>query len=127
MGEITDEEFNLMLDKATERGRIADETEPRATSARYDRSSGKIIVELRNGCTFAFPTTIAQDLREATPDQLAEVEITPFGSGLHWPSLDVDFTVSGLVSGIFGTAKYMAQMGAQPRRAIANCRSKKPA
>jgi Protein of unknown function (DUF2442) len=94
---------------ARERGRIAMQTQPRATSARYDAKSGRIIVELVSGATFAFPPELVQDLCDGTPAQLAEVEISPVGFGLHWPSLDVDFTVPGLMNGIFGTARWMAQ------------------
>lgn len=50
MGHLEDDEFEAAL----ERGRIARQCEPRATSARYDRESGRIIVELTNGCTFAW-------------------------------------------------------------------------
>ena len=30
--------------------------------------------------------------------------------GLHWEKLDADFTVPGLLAGIFGTKRYMAQL-----------------
>ncbi len=46
MAELTD----AQIDAAAERGRIASLTEPRAASARYDRDSGRVIVELTNGC-----------------------------------------------------------------------------
>jgi hypothetical protein len=42
---------------------------------RYDRQLDRVIVDLTNGCTFAFPPRIAQGLETATADQLAEVEI----------------------------------------------------
>jgi aspartyl protease family protein len=35
-------------------------SEPRATVARYDRASGRIVVEPTNGCVFAFPARRAQ-------------------------------------------------------------------
>ena len=103
--EITDAE----IDAARERGRIAQETEPRATSARYDVKSGRIIVELTSGATFAFPPALVEGLSDATVAELSEVEVSPIGFGLHWPSLDEDYTVPGLMNGIFGTARWMAQ------------------
>jgi len=102
--ELTDAE----IEAAQERGRIAQESEPRAASARYDSKSQRIVVELTNGATFAFPPALAQGLRDATPEQLAEIEVSPYGSGLHWPQLDEDYTVPGLVNGVFGTARWMA-------------------
>lgn len=96
------------VEAAEERGRIAMETEPRATSARYDAKSGRIVVELTSGATFAFPPDLAQGLCDATPAQLAEIEVSPAGFGLHWPQIDVDYGVPGLMNGIFGTARWMA-------------------
>lgn len=68
-----------------------DETEPRATSARYNRRTRRIEVELRDGCLFAFPTEIVEGLSGATADQLAQVEVDGNGAALHWEGLDVDY------------------------------------
>lgn len=65
-------------------------------------------MELSNGATFAFPPSLVEGLSGATPEQLAEIEVSPIGFGLHWPQLDEDYSVPGLMNGIFGTAKWMA-------------------
>jgi len=104
MAELTDAEIAA----AIERGRVYRETHPHAASARYDRKADRVIVELTSGATFAFPPRLVQGLADATPDQLAEVEVLGAGSGLHWEALDVDYSVPGLVNGLFGTAKWMA-------------------
>ena len=104
MAELTDRE----IDAALERERVAAETEPRAVAARYDAKSGRIIIDLTNGATFAFPARLAEGLADARPEDLAEIEILGRGHGLHWERLDVDFSVPGLVAGIFGTARWMA-------------------
>lgn len=109
MVELTD----AQIDAALERGRIARLNEPRATAVRYDRSLGQIVVELTNGCSFAFPPRLAEGLQEATEDQLAQVEILGAGHGLHWEGLDVDLTVAGLLAGLFGTRAYMARCAGQ--------------
>jgi len=100
---------NAQIDAALERGRIARETEPRAATARYDRQLGRILVDLTNGCTFAFPPRLAQGLETATDDQLAGIEILGDGYGLHWQAVDVDLSIPGLLAGIFGTKAYMAR------------------
>ena len=105
MAELTD----AQIDAAAERGRIARLTEPRAANARYDRDAGRVIVELTNGCVFAFPPRLAQGLEVATDDQLASVEILGSGYGLHWEALDVDLSVPGLLAGLFGTRAFMAR------------------
>ena len=105
MVEVTDAEIAA----AEERGRIARETQPHAASARYDARSDRIIVELTNGATFAFPPRLAQGLADASADELAEVEISPRGYGLHWETLDIDYSVPGLVNGVFGSKAWMQE------------------
>jgi hypothetical protein len=109
MADVTD----AAIDAALERGRAARASEPRAAAARYDRASGRVIVDLENGCTFAFPPRLAQGLEGASDDQLAAVEILGQGYGLHWEELDVDLSLPGLMAGIFGTKAWMARRAGQ--------------
>ena len=109
MAELTD----TAIDAALERGRTARAGEPRAAAARYDRTSGRVIVDLENGCTFAFPPRLAQGLEAASDEQLAAVEILGRGYGLHWEALDVDLSLPGLMAGIFGTKAWMARRAGQ--------------
>ena len=81
--------------------------EPRAKRARYDRKTGRVLVELTNGCSFAFPARRAQGLEDASDDELAEVTILGLGLGLHWERRDVDLSVPGLLAGLFGTKAWM--------------------
>ena len=108
---LTDEELRAEIREARKQTRIADETEPRAKNARYNRRTGRIEIELKDGCLFAFPTEIAQGLRGASPEQLAAVEVEGNGYALHWEELDADFTVAGLVAGRFGTKRWMSELG----------------
>lgn len=105
MAELTD----AQLAEAEERGREAAASEPRASSAHYDAKSRRIVVDLTSGATFAFPPHLAQGLADATDAELAAVEILGDGYGLHWEELDVDFTVPGLLAGVFGTRSWMAR------------------
>lgn len=104
---------DAQIDAAVERDRIARANEPRAVEARYDQTSGRVIVDLENGCTFAFPPRLAQGLDTATDEQLAAVEILGQGYGLHWESLDVDLSLPGLMAGLFGTRAWMARLAGQ--------------
>ena len=111
MAELTDAD----IDAALARGRSARTSEPRAAKARYDRKTGRVVVELTNGCTFAFPPRLVQGLETAADDQLAAIEILGQGYGLHWEALDVDISVPGLMAGIFGTKAYMARLAGQAK------------
>lgn len=109
MAELTD----AQIDAALERGNAARLREPRAAAARYDRRLDRVVVELTNGCTFAFPPRLAQGLENATEDQLAAIEILGAGYGLHWDALDADLSIPGLLAGLFGTKAYMARQAGQ--------------
>ncbi len=85
--------------------------EPRAKAAHFDRTSKRVVVELTNGCTFMFPSELAQGLRGCDPELIAEVEVEAFGLALHWERLDADLTIDGLLAGMFGTKRWMAEMG----------------
>jgi hypothetical protein len=104
---------NADIDAAIERGRIVRASEPRAASARYDADSGRVTVEMENGCAFAFPPGLVQDLATATPDQLARVEVIGNGYGLYWEALDADIAIPNLMAGIFGTQAWMARRAGQ--------------
>lgn len=96
-----------MIEAAMKRGEKVVRNEPRARSARYDRRSGRIIVALTNGCTFAFPARDAEGLEGAADAALDDIEILGAGAGLHWERLDVDLSVPGLLAGLFGTKAWM--------------------
>lgn len=68
------------------------------------------MVELDNGCAFAFPVDQAQGLADAKVADLQRIEITPSGLGLHWPTLDADLSVPALVRAVLGTKQWMAQI-----------------
>lgn len=103
MASLTDAAFEA----AKRRGDAMLETEPRAVSGRYSRETGRVTVELANGCAYVFPSVLVQDLSEAGPDDLAVIEVDGAGFNLHWPRLDVDLYVPALVSGVFGTRDWM--------------------
>ena len=67
-----------------------------------------MIVDLTNGCSFAFPPHLVQGLEGASDEQLSKAEILGAGYGLHWEELDVDVSVPGLLAGVFGTSAYIA-------------------
>jgi hypothetical protein len=104
---------DTVIDAALERGRAAHASEPRAIAARYDRTSGRVIVGLENGSTFAFPSRLAQGLDAASDDQFAAVEFLGRGHGLRWEESDADLFLPNFMAGIFGTEIWMARHAGQ--------------
>ena len=115
---MVDRIFNREYRRALERAAAADAIEPRARFARFDRRSRRVIVELRNRAKFIFPPELVEGLGGASLDDLARVDVSPSGAGLHWPTLDVDFSVPALMAGVFGSRTWMRhlQKTSQPGR-----------
>ena len=82
----------------------------RATAARYDRATQRVVLELTNGYLFAFPVRAVRALDAATPAQLAAIEIDPSGDGLRWDSLDVDVSVPGLLFAAVGVEERLRHL-----------------
>jgi hypothetical protein len=81
---------------------------PRAVEARYDRRRARVVVRLDSGLELAFPPALAEGLDKGSPKELSEIEISPTGLGLHWPKLDADLYLPGLLNGVFGSPRWMA-------------------
>lgn len=109
MVQKTDPQLEAQFDAAEARGQDLMTTAVRAAGARYDDATGRVTLELTNGCAYAFPARLVEDLSGATDDQLADVEVDGLGFNLHWPALDADLYVPALVSGMFGTRDWMTR------------------
>ncbi|HRE45601.1 MAG TPA: DUF2442 domain-containing protein [Terricaulis sp.] len=106
----TDDEF----ERASQRGAVRRAKQVLAKAARYDRTSGKIVIELSNHIEIAFPAAAAQGLKGASAADLAKIEITGAGTGIHFPRLDADLYVPALLEGMLGSRRWMAaQLGAK--------------
>lgn len=79
---------------------------PIPVSVRFEAASARIIVDFNNGASFMVPARAIEGLQDATAEQLADVELLG-ETGLHWETLDVDYTVAGLMNGIFGSRTFM--------------------
>jgi hypothetical protein len=89
-----------------------------AVAARYDPRTSRVIVRLNTGVELTFPPSLMEGLTGGSQEQLAAIEISPAGLGLHWPKLDADVYIPALLQGIFGSRRWMAaQLGAAGGRA----------
>ena len=75
----------------------------------------RIVIDLDNGAEFSFPPILAQGLSHASEADLKQIQISPLGTGLHWPKLDVDLTVEGLLAGVFGGHFWMRDLADKPK------------
>jgi hypothetical protein len=58
-----------------------------------------IIVELLDGRTISAPLVWFPRLSQATKEQLDNWELLGDGEGIHWPDVDEDLSVAGLLAG----------------------------
>jgi hypothetical protein len=107
----TDVELQRQFAAATARAAQADRHGLRAVAATYDKRTKRVVLEFTSGVVVQIPIHLLQGLVEASPQELAAVTLSPQGTALHWDALDVDFSVAGLVAGVFGTRVWMAELG----------------
>lgn len=81
---------------------------PTAAAAHYDKRMGRVVIDLSTGLSIAFRPKDAQGLEQAKPEQLTTIEISPSGLGLHFPAIDADIYLPGLLEGFLGSRRWMA-------------------
>ena len=64
---------------------------------------GNIVIVFESGMEVRFPVEKNPRLAKGNSKQLGNVEISPFG--LHWPDLDEDLSIRGILNGNFGQGK----------------------
>ena len=62
-------------------------------------TEGELIVVFADGRRLAAPLTWFPRLLKATPEQRARFELLGDGVGIHWPDVDEDLSVEGLLRG----------------------------
>ena len=62
--------------------------------------NGHIVVIMESDAEIRFPVADNPRLANGTPQQLSNIEASPFG--LHWPDLDEDLSFAGLLQGDHG-------------------------
>ncbi len=104
---------------ANERAREMERSVPRVVAAHYDRKPGRIVLELSSKVIVSFSPRDAEGLEDAKPSELNAMEISPSGFGIHFPALDADLYVPGILEGHLGSKRWMAarlgRIGGQSR------------
>jgi len=72
----------------------------KAVKAWYEKQ--QICIRLEDEREIRFPVRKNSILKNAPVDKVSNIEIICGGTGLHWPELDEDLTVTGILEGRFG-------------------------
>jgi hypothetical protein len=73
-------------------------SEPRIQDVRV--TEDEIIAHLADGRVISVPLAWSWRLSEATPKQRAHCRLIGSGQGVHWPDVDEDISVEGMLHGI---------------------------
>jgi len=76
---------------------LVTEVNPRGDGVRV--TDDELIVALKDGRTVSVPLAWFPRLLRATPEQRQRWELMGDGEGIHWPDLDEDVSVEGLLRG----------------------------
>jgi len=74
----------------------------KAVKAWYEE--GKICLLMSDQKEIRFPIYLNMKLREAQVEKVKNIELICDGTGLHWPDLDEDLSVTGIIEGRYGQA-----------------------
>lgn len=105
---MADPEFERQYQLATKRGAEELERLPKASSARYDIKSKRIVLNMANGVTLMVPVELIQGLQTDDARALADFKLMAHGTEIHWETLDVQFYIESFLEGEFGTQKWMS-------------------
>jgi hypothetical protein len=72
-------------------------SDPRIHKFRVTRD--QLVAELADGRVVSVPLAWSWRLSEATPAQRANFRLIGAGQGIHWPDVDEDLSVEGLLQG----------------------------
>lgn len=87
------------IEAANARGAVRLARTSIAMAARYDIPGDRVVIDLGSGLSITFAPQKIQGFETATPEQLAEIEISPSGFGLHFPLIDGDIYLPALLEG----------------------------
>ena len=74
---------------------------------------GQIVVGMESGIEIRFPVAGNPRLSNGRPEQLNNIDVSPFG--LHWPDLDEDLSFRGLREGTTDRADHADREGIAAR------------
>jgi hypothetical protein len=99
------------IDSATARAKQFQANDPRVIKAQFEAKDDLVSLGFADGLKISIPRKQLQGLEGANRSQLSKIEIVGNGTGLHWPLLDVDHYVLGLLQHRFGTKRWMNEIG----------------
>lgn len=108
----TDSEIDAALKRATAYAKF----DRYVVKATYLDSADKLRLVLDDGAICSIPRRLIQGLSGVRKkEKLSQMQIINLGKGLLWPLLDVAHSVPGLLTGVYGSPKWMEQLKSESK------------
>jgi hypothetical protein len=98
------------IDAAIRLARQCEKFDTRVVRAIYSERSDKLQLYMTSGAKHIIPRHLLQGLTSASSRDLGKIELLGNGRGIYWPSLDVAHQVSGVLAGVYGSARWMSRL-----------------
>lgn len=95
-----------------------------ACAARYLAKPRQVRIELTTGAVLLVPANHIQGLADAALAARRKVHVDGSGYSLHWPALDLDVSVPGLVAGLMGNEAWMSELARRAGRSRSPAKAK---
>lgn len=89
---------------------------PQVMAVRYEPKTRLVVLSLSNGLQLGVPADKLQGVADASDADRSDVTILGPNRAIEFLKLDQQFTVAGLLSGVFGTRAWMLELTRQKGR-----------
>ncbi|MBM3271292.1 MAG: DUF2442 domain-containing protein [Candidatus Sericytochromatia bacterium] len=97
--------------------------EPTAKSIVFEPETRSFDLRLSNDTRVGFNADSLWELKGASPEELAAVELSPSGNAITWPRIDMDISVAGLVLDLLGSPEWKRALRRAVNRDLARIKS----
>jgi Protein of unknown function (DUF2442) len=102
----TDAEIEAALERAKPH-----ENDPLARTVHHVPLLKILIIGLSNGRSIALPIEDVPELSKATKKVLQNCELLGGGTAIAFPDIDVALPIAGIIEGVYGKSRWMAELG----------------
>lgn len=95
-----------------------------ACSARYVAKDRQVRIALTTGAVLLVPADHIQGLADAGLAARRKLRVDGGGHALHWPELDLDVSVPGLIAGLMGNEAWMSELARRAGRSRSPAKAK---
>jgi hypothetical protein len=103
------------IDLAIKHARQYTKYDRRVERVAFSKSADKLRLILDDGVICTIPRRLIQGLSGAQKKKLRPIQIIGGGTGLLWPLLDVAHSVPDLLTGVYGSSRWMTELASRLR------------